>query len=290
MNPTLTFLNQIKDNLEYADYNLIYQSIADLRDKFVPTAILNKGWFIDRVRPNKTGEVFTNVNEISYIHDKAILDSHVTFGRANEPKQAVFYGSIVSHQIKHPRLVAYTETSQVFKNLKNYEDTEEIFTCSRWRILEDIEILEMIFSDEAIKVNEYNRLSLENQMGNYKHLPLADHYEEQGRFFSNEFARDDIASNESFKYKISAAYSNYIWRNTHLKGITYPSVSSKYLGQNVALLPELVDKYLRLEMVGMFRFKKEKNGDPTIYNYKIAQDLGENQMKFNWIPVIEGSI
>jgi len=34
-NPTFTFLEQIKDNLEYVDYKMIYQSIADLKDKFV---------------------------------------------------------------------------------------------------------------------------------------------------------------------------------------------------------------------------------------------------------------
>lgn len=74
----------------------------------------------------------------------------------------------------------------------------------------------MIFGDEAIKVNEYNRLSLENQQKNYKHLPLADHYEQQGKFFSNEFARADIKKGESYKYKITAAYTNYLWRNGRL--------------------------------------------------------------------------
>ena len=58
-NPTLTYLDQIKHNLEFVDYELIYQSIADLRDKFAPTALLKKDWFIDRVRINKPDEIFT---------------------------------------------------------------------------------------------------------------------------------------------------------------------------------------------------------------------------------------
>lgn len=261
---------------------MIYKSIADLRDKAVPTALLQKGWFIDRVRINKPGEVFTRHDQVSYIHDKEVLDKFVSFGRANEPKQPIFYGSITSPQIKQPRAVAYFETSELLNELDKHENCEEVFTLSRWRIFNDIEVIEMIFSDEALKVNEYNRLSLENQIKNYKHLPLADHYEQQLKFFSNEFAREDIKKGESHKYKITAAHSNYLWRKSHLKGITYPSVASKYLGQNVALLPDVVDKHLKLETVSMFKFEKRNGVNLPVDSFKIATDLGDNQSNFKW--------
>lgn len=48
--------------------------------------------------------------------------------------------------------------------------------------MEDIKVVEMAFSDEALKVSQYTKMSLENQFGNYKDLPLAAEYEEQGRF------------------------------------------------------------------------------------------------------------
>ena len=95
-NQTLIYLDQIKDNLESVDYEMIYKSIADLKDKAIPTAILRKGWYIDRVRINKPNEVFTNHMQVSYIHDKTIIDNYVDFGRANEPKQTVFYGAVES--------------------------------------------------------------------------------------------------------------------------------------------------------------------------------------------------
>jgi hypothetical protein len=281
-NPSMTFLEQIKDNLEYVDYELIYQSIADLKDKSVPTALIKKDWFIDRVRINKPCEIFSNIEQVCYIHDQDVLEKHVGFGRANEPKQAVFYGSIISPQIKQPMVVAYFETSELLKELNKHENVEEVFTLSRWTILENIEVIEMIFSDEALKVNEYTRLSLEHQIKKYKHLPLADHYEHQMKFFSNEFARKDIGKEELFKYKITAAYSNYLWRNSHLKGITYPSIQSNYLGQNVALLPEIVDKYLKLECVGMFKFERINGQNMPIDCFKIATDLGDKQMNFSW--------
>lgn len=272
--------------MNLSDYNIICQSIADLRDKFVPIALLKKGWYIDRVRVNKNQEIFTNIEQVSYIHDKDVLENYVSFGRANEPKQAVFYGAIESSAIRQPRVVAYFETSDLLRELDKYDNVEEIFTLSRWRILEDIEVIEMIFSDDALKVNEYNKLSLQNQIKNYGHLNLAEHYENQGRFFSNEFARNDVNKGESHKYKISASYANYIWKNTHLKGITYPSVQSKYLGQNVALLPEVVDKYLKLEMVGMFKFKRENRVNLPIDSFKLATDFGHNSMDFKWFDYV----
>ena len=144
----------------------------------------------------------------------------------------------------------------------------------------------MIFSDKALEVNEFAQLSLKNQMMNYKHLPLANHYENKGRFFSNEYARSDIKKQESFKYKITSAYSNYLWRNSNLKGITFPSVASRYLGQNVALLPTLVDKYLKLESVGMFKFEKKDGVLLPINCFMLATDLGKNCMDFKWYNYI----
>lgn len=288
-NLTLTYLEQVRHNLKFVEYKMIYQSIADLRDKFVPTALLNKGWYIDRIRVNKPNEVFTNFQQVSYIHDNEVLEKHVDFGRTNEPRQAVFYGSIYSPQIEQPRAVAYFETSELLKEIDRFDNAEEIFTLSRWTILEDIEVVEMIFSDEALKVNEYAKLSLENQVKNYKHLSLSDHYERQGKFFSNEFARSDIEKGEAFNYKITAAYTNYLQRKTHLKGITYPSVASRYLGQNIALLPEVVDKYLKLESVGMFKFEKINGVNLPIDCIKLATDLGENNMDFKWHDYVDDS-
>jgi hypothetical protein len=281
-NQTLTFLEQVKDNLDSIDYDMIYKSIVDLKDKAVPTAILKKGWYIDRVRINKPDEIFTSHEQVSYIHNQDIIDKDVDFGRANETKQTVFYGAVESPEIKQPRVVAYFETSELLKNLSSYENAEEIFTLSRWKILEDIEVIEMIFSDEALKVNDYTKISLQNQIKNYQNLDLADHYEEQCRFFSNQFARNDVKKGESFKYKITAAYANYLWRNTSSKGITYPSVQSEYLGQNVALLPEVVDKKLSLESAGMFKFERKNGENLPIDSFKVATDLGKSSMHFNW--------
>jgi hypothetical protein len=42
MNDTLKFLDSVKDRLEEVSYEEIYQSVATMRDKFVPTALIKK--------------------------------------------------------------------------------------------------------------------------------------------------------------------------------------------------------------------------------------------------------
>lgn len=287
MTDSLSYLKSIHAELEKVPYEEIYEHVVAVRNKMLPSALLKKGHFIDRVRINQPGDVYKNIEQVSYIHDRAVIENHIRFGRANIPKQPVFYGAIMSPEIERPREVAFKETSYNYKIRDELTNISEIFTMSRWRIKEDIEVLEMIFSENVLKHSKYAQDSLANQIKNYKHLPLAAEMEEQAQFFSNEFARDDIGKGEDYKYKISAAYINYIWdRAKHLKGITYPSVQTGYLGQNVALLPEVVETSLELEGVGMFKFEKIDGIYSPIDSIKVAQDLGAKKMDFQWVDYI----
>ncbi|MBL7851624.1 MAG: hypothetical protein JNN04_12035 [Cyclobacteriaceae bacterium] len=281
MNPTLKFLSDVRDGLEHVDYEIIYRSVEDLRDKFIPTAILKKGSFIDRVRINSHAVPFTQKDQISYISDPKILAGIRAFGRANVPGQGVFYGSLITKHIPQPRVAAYFETSDLVKSLNDHDTVEETFTLSRWRVLQDLEVVEMIFSEAALKVNEYVQMSLNNQLKNITAHPQRDHCIAQGTLFSNEFARTDIGKGQDYKYKISAAYANYLWNRTGLMGITYPSVPTEYKGQNVALLPAAVDGYLRLETVGEFKFVG-RNNDNMVTLRRYCKDFGIHETSFNW--------
>ncbi|HEY8929581.1 MAG TPA: hypothetical protein VIM55_10350 [Mucilaginibacter sp.] len=286
MDQSLEFLKSVRDSLKDIPYDEIYAHVAAIRNKMLPSARLKKGHFIDRVRINNPSDiVFTGIKDVSYIQDEEKL-KYIDFGRANLPEQAVFYGSVISPKIERPREVAFKETSYNYKIREDLQDISEVFTMSRWRIKEDIEVLEMIFSDEVLKVSEYAQQSLAHQEKHYKHMSTAAQMENQARFFSNEFSRDDVGKNEAYKYKISAAYINYIWEKSHLKGITYPSVQTGYLGQNVALLPELVEKHLELESVGMFKFEKKNGVYIPIDSFRVATDLGKDKMDFQWYDYV----
>src|SRR5690349_13883564 len=110
MNKTIEFLTDVRDRLEHVPYEQIYNAIADMRDKFIPTAIIKKGAYIDRVRVHKElTDIYNKEEEVSYIHNKEVIEKYVGFGRANKEKQAIFYGAVESPEIKQPRIVAYFE-------------------------------------------------------------------------------------------------------------------------------------------------------------------------------------
>ncbi len=285
MAPQLEYLEQVRHNLEYADFNMIQLAIAELRDKFLPIAILKKGFAVDRVRINRPGEIFNGIDAVNYITDKAVLDQHADFGRANLRKEAMFYGSVETPQIRLPRYTAWRETTAIFDTQPLPDELHETFTLSRWRVKETFEIVEMIFSDEALIKSDYTKASLEHQTKGIADLRLEQHYRDQGRFFSNEFARNDCKGKPS-NYKISAAYANYVLTNLGFLGITFPSVQSEYQGQNIVLRPEAVDKYLELEKVAMFKFDREKGQNLPLDSIKLANELGDDKMNFQWFDYI----
>ena len=295
MNSKTSWLKDIQRRLDFIDYSVVYQNIAEFRSEFLTTAILKEGHYIDRVRINKPGQIFKSQGELSYISNPDVLKNCKQFGRANEPHQSVFYGAVVSPEIKMPRAVAYFETSPILRNVDNIDMNGlngfiETFTVSRWIIKKTIEVVEMVFSDDALKNSTYVKLAFENQIKNY--LTLCQRYNlqvdiksliDESSFISNEFSKP---VNNHLEYKISSAYINYIWKNTPFKGITYPSVQSMFRGQNVALLPEVVDEYLELEKVGMCVFERRNGENSPIPVVKLAEDLGVNNSDFKWKDVI----
>ena len=54
------------------------------------------------------------------------------------------------------------------------------------------------------------------------------------------------------------------------------------------MLPELVDKYLKLETVAMFKFIRENGVNLPIDSFRLATDLGANDMDFKWVDYVGG--
>lgn len=299
MEDILSSLKELSGHLDNVSYEEIYDLIKAIPGKCIPTALLHKGWYIDRVRINDPADVYFNtINDVSH-HTNPDFFHTIGRGRCNDAGQSIFYGSVLSHEIEQPRLVAYLETSKIQRDIalhpyaERNQNISETFTMSRWIIQEDIEVVEIIMSEEALKVSQYARDALKNQLKNLGDSKRKEYCFEQMKFFSDEFARNDIDQDENgdyqtYKYKISVAYLNYVLSKTPFHGVAYPSVSTQYFGQNVALLPSAVEKYLKLESAAMFRFDRINWVNEEIDAFKIATDLGPDQKAFVWedyIPV-----
>lgn len=273
---------------EYADRltEISYDKIVDLLSNGIkqipfPMAKLHKGHFIDRARKNENNKLYKHINELSYIKDNYIIQNKLTkYGRVNLPHQVMFYGALKTPYIDKTRLTAIAETSDLFRNIQQNQFGEEYYTVSRWRIKEELEGVEIVFSDDALKNSEYIRKSYEKQKQFLEELKLTkqekDFYLEFLRFISNQFSK---RVNNYEEYKISVAYANIVLSHTNINFIVYPSVQTEYRGENIVLKPEIVDKYLEPVICSTHILYKDTNGaliDNDIYrakNIDFSKDL-----------------
>lgn len=268
-------------DLSLVSYNKLVNALTSLQ--FVPfvTALLKKGHSIERARINKPEEIFLSESQISYRTDYANIKS---YGRANVPHFSLFYGAIESDVIKHPRLVNLLETSEIFRNLEKNEvqNADFIMTVGKWIIKEDIEVVEMVFDEKSIKNSVDIKRSYEFHIEKLtkEHPEHKEQFELILRFFSNQFAKKEIKTH--FDYMISSAYTDMAINWQGHKGLTYPSVKTDYLGQNVVLTPFVVEKYLALEIVAMYRVEK-KGKKSLISPLRHCTDFGHLNANFKWI-------
>ena len=284
----LEYLKSINSKLENIDYQYIIGIIKEVIQKIpISSAIIKKGAFIYRARINKKCKFpeiskvkeFKDEKDISYISDKKKLVKRIKYGRANKPKESMFYGSLKSSKIKCERITALYEISDLLNDKEAINEEGEIYTVGRWYVKEDFEVAETVFSEEAIKNNPDIKKAFDHHLGLLYDIPNKDFYINQLKFFSNEFAREIKTHND---YKISCAYADIILNNTRILGITYPSVRTEYKSDNIALTTWAVDNYLELKLAGMYKIYK-KGGKVVFNNYKDATSLGENNSDFQWV-------
>lgn len=241
-------LKEYAKNLNSVSYEEIYDLLQNgIRFIPLPIAKVRKNAFIDRVRQNKGETLFKHIDELGYIKDKYVIDNVLkSFGRANNPHQVMFYGALETALIDKSRLTALAETSHIFR-IKGTDCIEgELYTVSRWETQEEFLVVEVVFSEYALKNNPEVAESFENQKKllqehNLEKEELAFHLDFL-KFISEEFSKK-VTNTED--YKISVAYTNLALLHPDVKGIVYPSVQTEYFGINMVLPPETVNRYIK---------------------------------------------
>jgi len=234
-------LNDIK-------YEKIVSTLNDINRIPIPLAKVHQNIEIDRARyHNGKVELFKSIDDLGYIKDKNIISNLYKFGRANQPHQVLFYGAIRTSQIPKPRATAILETSRVAQDPNKESLNGELFTVSRWRNREELNVIEVVFAEEALKNSAEVKNSFEKQISMFSQIKGADNEFNKDFliFISEEFARKTKNHND---YKISTAYTELVFKYPDVQGITYPSVQTNYLGQNIALPTPVVDEFLYPEV------------------------------------------
>lgn len=170
------------------------------------------------------------------------------------------------------------ETAQILKDKEAVNIEGQLYTLGRWEVLEDFKVAEMVFCDEAIESNPDTKRAYEFQLKNLEKDEMKEFMLRQIKFFSSQYARK---VNDHNFYKISVAYTDLLLNEANLNGIAFPSVQSGYKGQNIVLKPEVVDKYLKLNLVSTLRVHKNKM-KTVVNNHKYSLEFGKNNSKFIW--------
>lgn len=246
-------LKEYSKNLNVVSYEEIYDLLKyGIGVVPLPMAKLWKNAYIDRVRPNIGSTLFKHINELGYIKDKNVVENILTsFGRANTPHQVMFYGALETALIDKPRFTAIAETSRIFRNPETDCIDGEHFTVSRWETKKELFVVEVVFSEYALKNNPDIAKSFQNQIKFLKQHnlkpPEIAFYLDFLKFISEEFSKKVTNPTE---YKISVAYTNLALLHPDVSGITYPSVQTDYFGVNIVLPQEIVDRYIIPKICG----------------------------------------
>jgi len=226
----------------YATINEIIKN--DIGAIVLPSKIFQHGLKLHRCRNNYNDEVFQTIDGLSFRND---LEEIVDFGRANEPKQSIFYSADV-------RPTAISETNKAFRG-ENYKDIEEIsITTSHWESIADLKLTLIIGNKSAQEKNELiKRFSIDIDSLTAKLFGKeSENIFEILNYISDEFA---FNTNENINlYKISCAFAQLAYKESD--GIIYPSIQRNLEGLNFAIKPDSVMKKLRFVNATHDVFKK----------------------------------
>jgi len=89
------------------------------------------------------------------------------------------------------------------------------------------------------------------------------------RLIEREFRKRVRSDASSDSYTISAAFSEFIYEKLGV-GLAYPSVETDGMGQNVALLPHVVEECLKPAGAQFVQFHRSGEDESTLCQYKMA--------------------
>lgn len=243
-------LNILKaKNLNSTEYEELVKEINGYF-KIIPLkyCIIKKGAMLYRARKNKNEKPYEEVSKI-YIAPKNRIDD---FGRANKPRQQIFYTGLDMKQ-------AAFEVLQDHKNSTNPYKEHDSVTIGAYEVLEEINLATLIFSPDVQKVRPEMKQHIEEEKEMLDFSVLGEDFVNSSNlileFFSDKFAEPNLASKE---YMYSVFYINHVLfanelidpkHNFQFEGVNYPSVARKYKFDNQALTLETAEKKLKLKNI-----------------------------------------
>lgn len=259
----LNLLSTAKDEESIESYIYI-KNVLNSIEFIVPTTTYSKGTILIRSRTHDQNDnFFETVDQISYRQD---IQNIKNFGRANEPGQSVFYCS-------NNQQVSFAETCSIVR--QSEEKDFEYITTGLWITTEDITLANLLPNENTMG----QHAEFDKSTKSFENLIDAQNDESAFvvrsllQFLSKEFSTS-IKENSNH-YKITSAFTNYVFSLDKADGILYPSTIYPKEGFNFALRPEVADE--KMKFYAARRIKMERVGDKT-YNEveKIESEISKS--------------
>ena len=271
----ITYVSPNHRNIE----RYVNNSINCLR--FFPMLKIAEDWFIVRMR---AGWHKDEEEQYSYPHDK----ESVKFGRANLPKEPMFYGSVtdVSNNVFESSRINAMEIAD--KALEHGHCRMRI-TMSAWRAKRPLSVFPVIhpslysdLSKESNRLVSKLRSGYETNLKEWATKETIDDLTLQStdyiyKFWSDEFQKPIIDGNyQKTAYFTKIMLNEYHgWSNERkiYDGILYPSHKTYgRIGCNIAIRPDVVDTHLELMVKGRGTLYVNQQSSKTKYLLQLESD------------------
>ncbi len=245
----------------------VQDAIRTLGKLPLTTLTIPKGALIYRARSHRSATRFHFPQQVSFNPD---LES-VRMGRANAPGKPMFYGSYSYAPLVKALLTVCMETSKVMRDKKLGFQT---FTVGVWEVRRPISI-PMLHGKNA---DFYDPMAAEIRDDMEKRsTSLTETLREKvamlNLLLSREFGKRVASTDPSEKYLVSAAFADMLY-DVGSDGLAYPSVEANSNGQNVALTPFAVQKWLVPVGAQLVQFHRKGEEEYQVCQYAVAYGSG----------------
>lgn len=241
--------------------------------------ILHKGSTLLRVRANEGTDRYNNREQLSYKPHKY----NTTYQRASTPSQTMFYGALMPEKVE----VGRNENARIISALEGLNllrDTDQegaqLVTFSKWSVTQDIALYSVCHHEQYIAEHPHTADLFELYQKEIATLPkeMQDKSNLITDYLSTEFAKPIQNGAPDYEYMISAIFTEILVKKGQVQGIFYPSVRAEGKGFNVAILPEVADSSLKLDVAGECRIYKR--GRHTIGDNETICSVGDDSSDF----------
>lgn len=276
--------DNLKRQIDYLENRVNLDTINPifLRDELnkyfpsIPAALLDikKGTKLFRGRIHKGGPSYKKVEDFSYMpHDKKAECRE--FGRANLPKQSLFYCSTT------------LETAQMECISKDINHKIWFLCFGEWEVKEDLVLADIILHE----IEEIKTTIIAQKRDHVHNLIKQDIDEEQFNcekmvldFFGKQFAKTNLPSDKHYLYSVYLADRLFELEDNGkvIDGLQYPSIPMTYQGNNIVLKPTVIDEK-KLELIKTYEMVCGIGGGMQLHSKieNTSKEISGNEIFWN---------